>query len=67
MRCYVVLTAGGVGSRVGSDIPKHFIHVNDESVIAYTMQAFQCHPSVEGIVVACLAQADDLIVIHNSN
>ena len=55
MHCYVVLTAGGVGSRVGSDIPKQFIHVNDEPVIAYTMQAFQRHPSVEGIAVACLA------------
>jgi 2-C-methyl-D-erythritol 4-phosphate cytidylyltransferase len=55
MRCYVVLTAGGVGSRVGSDIPKQFIHVHDKPVIAYTMEAFQRHPSVEGIAVACLA------------
>lgn len=54
MKCYVVLTAGGIGSRVGSDIPKQFIHVNDKPVIAYTMEAFQRHPSVEGIVVACL-------------
>lgn len=55
MRCYVVLTAGGTGSRVGSDIPKQFIHVNDKPVIAYTMEAFQKHPAVEGIAVACLA------------
>lgn len=57
----------GRGVRVGSNIPKHFIHVNDESVIAYMMQVYQCHPSVEGIAVACLAQADDLVVIHNGN
>jgi 2-C-methyl-D-erythritol 4-phosphate cytidylyltransferase len=55
VKCFVVLTAGGVGSRVGSDIPKQFIHVNDKPVIAYTMEAFQRHPSVEGITVACLA------------
>ncbi len=54
MSCYVVLTAGGIGSRVGSDIPKQFIHVNDKPVIIYTMEAFQRHPSVDGIVVACL-------------
>ena len=55
MSCYVVLTAGGVGARVGSDIPKQFIHVNDKPVIAYTMEAFQRHPSIDGIVVSCLA------------
>lgn len=54
MGCYAILTAGGVGSRVGSDIPKQFIHVQDKPVIAYTMQAFQRHPSVDGIVVSCL-------------
>ena len=55
MSCYVVLTAGGVGARVGSDIPKQFIHVNDKPVIVYTMEAFQRHPSVTGIVISCLA------------
>ena len=54
MSCYVVLTSGGIGSRIGSDIPKQFIHVNDKPVIVYTMEAFQRHSSVDGIVVACL-------------
>lgn len=61
MRCYVVLTAGGIGSRVGSDIPKQFIHVHDKPVIAYTMEAFQKHPSVAGIVVACLSGWEQVV------
>lgn len=67
MSCYVVLTAGGVGSRLGSDIPKQFIHVNDKPVIVYTMEAFQRHPSVDGIVVACLEGWEKVLRAYSSN
>ena len=36
----VVLLAGGMGSRMGQDIPKQFIHVNNIPVIIYTLLAF---------------------------
>ena len=36
----VVLLAGGMGSRIGQDIPKQFIHVNNIPVIIYTMLVF---------------------------
>lgn len=55
MHCYAVLTAGGVGSRMNSDIPKQFIHVNNKPVIIHTLEKFQIHPSINGIVVACLS------------
>lgn len=67
MSCYVVLTAGGIGSRVGSDIPKQFIHVNDKPVIVYTMEAFQRHPSVDGIVMACLDGWEKVLRAYSSN
>ena len=37
----VVLLAGGMGSRMGQDIPKQFIHVNNIPVIIYTMLALE--------------------------
>ncbi len=61
MSVWVILTAGGIGSRVGSDIPKQFIHVDDRPVIAYTMQAFERHPSVTGIVVSCLTGWEQVV------
>lgn len=61
MSCCVVLTAGGIGSRIGSDIPKQFIHVNDKPVIVYMMEAFQRHLSADGIVVACLEGREKLL------
>ena len=54
MSTYAILTAGGVGSRMANEIPKQFINVNDKPVIVYTMEAFQRHPGIDGIVVSCL-------------
>lgn len=49
-----LLTAGGVGNRMGQDIPKQFMCVDNKPVIIYTMQVFQKHPEVNAIAVVCL-------------
>ena len=49
-----ILTAAGVGSRMHNDIPKQFIHVDDKPIIVYTLEAFQNHPIIDEIVIACL-------------
>ncbi len=49
-----LLTAGGVGNRMGQDIPKQFMTIDNVPVIIYTMQAFQRHPLVDAISVVCL-------------
>ena len=56
---YVLLMAGGVGSRVGAGIPKQFIEVLGKPVIAYTMQAFQKNPDIDGIELVCLKGFED--------
>lgn len=55
MKNYALLTAGGVGNRMGQDIPKQFMTVDNVPVIIYTLQAFQNHPAIDGICVPCLA------------
>ena len=49
-----LIIAGGVGARMGQDIPKQFINVHDKPVIVYTMEAFQKHPEIDAIEVVCL-------------
>lgn len=49
-----LLTAAGTGSRMGQDIPKQFMHVNNKPLIIYTMEAFQNHPNVDAILVVTL-------------
>lgn len=49
-----LLIAGGVGARMGQDIPKQFLHIQDKPVIVYTMERFQNNPLIDGIVVVTL-------------
>lgn len=56
---YVLLMAGGVGSRVGAGIPKQFIEVLGEPVIVYTMRRFQECPMVDGIELVCVKGFED--------
>lgn len=49
-----LLTAAGSGNRMGQDIPKQFMCIDNKPVIIYTMQAFQSHPEIDAIAVVCL-------------
>lgn len=49
-----LLTAGGTGNRMGQDIPKQFMCIDNQPVIIYTLQAFQFHPEIDAIAVVCL-------------
>ena len=49
-----LILAGGHGSRMGQDIPKQFIHVNNRPIIIYTLAAFQKHPQIDKIQVVCV-------------
>lgn len=49
-----LLTAGGTGNRMGQDIPKQFMTIDNKPVIIYTLEAFQFHPEIDGIAVVCL-------------
>ena len=49
-----LLTAAGTGTRMGQDIPKQFMTIDDCPVIIYTMLPFQKHPAIDIICVVCL-------------
>lgn len=54
MSTIAIIIAGGVGSRMGQEIPKQFINVGEKPVIVYTLEDFQEHPLVDAIEVVCL-------------
>ena len=56
MKNYVVLLAGGVGKRMGADIPKQFIEVNRKPIFVYTIENFQRNNQIEKIVVVCVKE-----------
>lgn len=59
-----LLTASGVGSRTGQDIPKQFIHVNNIPIIIYTLKAFQDHPDIDEICVVILKGWEEILLAY---
>lgn len=56
-----LLTAAGMGTRMGQDIPKQFMHVENKPIIIHTMEAFQQHPGVDAIMVVTLPSWMDVL------
>ena len=53
---YVILLAGGVGKRMGADIPKQFIKIEGKPIIVYSIENFQRNDQIKKIVVVCVKE-----------
>lgn len=53
MKTIAVILAGGSGTRLGGNLPKQFLEVNDKMIITYTLEAFQNHELIDEIVIVC--------------
>lgn len=50
-----VIFAGGSGKRMNTvSKPKQFLELRGKPIIIYTLELFDAHPEIDGIVVACL-------------
>lgn len=61
-----VIIAGGSGNRMGQDIPKQFINVNDKPVLIYTLEGFQKHPDVDAIGVVCIDGWESMVQAYGN-
>jgi 2-C-methyl-D-erythritol 4-phosphate cytidylyltransferase len=52
---WAVVPAAGSGSRFGGDVPKQYIHVAGQPLIAHALDALLAHPDVAGVMVALAA------------
>ena len=59
-----LLLAGGNGTRTEQDIPKQFFNVYEKPIIIYTLEAFQRHPNIDGIVVSCLDGWQEILRVY---
>lgn len=47
--------AGGVGQRMNTKtMPKQFLELHQKPIIIYTLEQFDNHPEIDGIVISCL-------------
>ena len=50
-----VIFAGGTGMRMNTvSRPKQFLELNGKPIIIYTLELFDNHPQIDGIVVVCI-------------
>jgi 2-C-methyl-D-erythritol 4-phosphate cytidylyltransferase len=54
---WAVVPAAGIGSRLGAALPKQYLEIEGEPLIAHALRALLSHPAVSGVVVA-LAEGD---------
>ena len=54
MKNYVIILAGGIGSRLGGPMPKQFLSLKDKPVIVHTIENFQKNEKIDGIIIVCV-------------
>lgn len=56
MKNIAVIFAGGAGKRMNTvSRPKQFLELNGKPVLIYTLELFDNHPQIDGIVVVCIS------------
>ncbi len=55
---WVIIPAAGIGRRMGSNTPKQYLLLNEQTVIEHTLSVFDLHSSISEIVVA-VAKEDE--------
>ncbi len=48
-----IILAGGIGTRVGENIPKQFIKIQGKPILAYAIENFQNHKDIDAIEIVC--------------
>lgn len=56
MKKIAIVFAGGTGQRMGSEIPKQFLKVNDKEIIIHTLELFKNNENIDEIYVACIEE-----------
>lgn len=57
-----VILAGGVGSRMGNEIPKQFYLLSGKTIIEHTIDAFERNEGID--IITIVSNADYIDVIH---
>ena len=48
---YAIILASGTGERVGLNIPKQFAEINGKTILEYSIDAFNNHELINGVVI----------------
>ena len=57
----VLMLAGGVGARMGANIPKQFIKIKGKPIIAYTLDILENNANIDAVEIVCVHGFEDLL------
>ncbi|HEY2642159.1 MAG TPA: bifunctional cytidylyltransferase/SDR family oxidoreductase [Galbitalea sp.] len=67
LRTVAVVLAGGVGARIGFDLPKQLIKIAGKSVVEHTIEALNDSPDIDEIIVMMTpGHLDPILTIRSS-
>lgn len=49
-----IILAGGVGTRVGAEVPKQYIKIMGKPIMVYTLGKFEDNPNIDAIEIVCI-------------
>lgn len=61
MKNIALIFAGGVGTRMHSELPKQFLEINGKPIIIQTLELFEANPDIAEIYIACVASHIDYL------
>lgn len=59
MKKYVIIVAGGSGTRMNTDTPKQFINLNGKPILMHTIEKFHCSIQPLDIILVLSTQYND--------
>lgn len=59
---YAVILSGGVGTRLGLDIPKQYYEVNGKSIIRYVIEIFEKSDVVDGMIIVAAPEWQEYLL-----
>ena len=57
----VLMLAGGVGARMGANIPKQFIRIKGKPIIAYTLDILEKNQNIDAVEIVCVHGFEDML------
>lgn len=49
-----IILSGGVGTRVGAEVPKQYIKIMSKPIMVYTLEKFENNPNIDAIELVCI-------------
>lgn len=59
---YAIVLSGGVGTRLGANLPKQYLEINGRTLLSYCLEAFEKHSKIDRIVVVASKEYHSLVL-----